>query len=195
MSQVRDTLATMRIVLDPPPDVIAERLRLGLDGRDEVWEGEYHLVPPASSGHMRLEFRLARVLALAAESAGLELLPETGLYDPKAPGQSSFRVPDLVVISPEHIRDRGVEGQAELVIEIRSPGDETFQKIPFYERVGVQELLVVDRDTKALRHWIPQNDRLVETADTPVALRSLDGRLWTDRDTLVVETAAGTHRI
>lgn len=41
-----------------------------------------------------------------------------------------------------HCPNAGQEG-ADLVVEIRSPGDETYQKIGFYEEMGVQELLIV----------------------------------------------------
>ncbi|HEV8115010.1 MAG TPA: Uma2 family endonuclease [Acidimicrobiales bacterium] len=49
--------------------------------------------------------------------------------------------------APRHVTHRGVEGGAVLVVEIGSPGDETDAKIPFYDRFGVAELLIVDRDT------------------------------------------------
>jgi len=46
---------------------------------------------------------------------------------------------------------RGVEGPAELVVEVRSPGDETYDKLPFYERKGVRQVLVVARDALAVQ--------------------------------------------
>ena len=46
------TRAMKTVVLgDPPPalaSLIAERQRLGLDRRDEIWEGDYHVVPGPS---------------------------------------------------------------------------------------------------------------------------------------------------
>ena len=60
-------------------------------------------------------------------------------------------MPDLVVVRAEQVTERGVEGGAVLVVEIRSPGDETDAKIPFYARFGVEELLVVDRDSAAVQ--------------------------------------------
>jgi Uma2 family endonuclease len=69
---------------------------------------------------------------------------ETSVFDPSVEDYSSYRTPDLVVFSADHRSPRGVEGAAALAIKIRSPGDETFDKIPFYDRVGVGELLVID---------------------------------------------------
>ena len=34
------------------------------------------------------------------------------------------------------------------MIEIRSPHDETYDKFPFFARLGVREVIVIDRDTK-----------------------------------------------
>jgi Uma2 family endonuclease len=34
------------------------------------------------------------------------------------------------------------------VVEIRSPDDEAYEKLPFYARLGVPEVWIVDRDAK-----------------------------------------------
>jgi Uma2 family endonuclease len=41
------------------------------------------------------------------------------------------------------------------VIEIHSPGDETYEKFPFFAKLGVREVVVIDRDTK-----VPEVHRL-----------------------------------
>jgi Uma2 family endonuclease len=65
---------------------------------------------------------------------------------------NDYRIPDLVLLTPDrfHIdRDDYFEGPPTAVVEIRSPGDETDEKLPFYGRIGVPEVWVIDRDTKA----------------------------------------------
>jgi hypothetical protein len=42
---------------------------------------------------------------------------------------------------------------AALAVEIISPGDETWQKLPFYATHGVDEVLIVDPVAQAL-HWL-----------------------------------------
>lgn len=42
---------------------------------------------------------------------------------------------------------------AALVIEILSPGDETWQKLPFYAEHHVEEILIVDPDARVV-HWL-----------------------------------------
>lgn len=194
----------MQVVLDPPEPVIAERCRLGLDRHDEVWGGHYYMVPPANNEHQRTGSELFYLFYPLAKAAGLEYRYESGLYDPLA-DPANWCVPDQMAYRPEHGSDRGVEGHAALVIEFRSPGDDSIRKIPFYERVGVAEALIIDRDTKALRHWVRQGQSLVETDETVVSLAALPARLWrdgntvdgntVDANTLVVETGAGTQRI
>lgn len=70
--------------------------------------------------------------------------------------------------------------------------------LPFFERVGASEVLIIDRDTKAVRRWtqdprralvdLPAADGWHELASLPVALRAVDGAL-------VVSVASGTQRI
>jgi Uma2 family endonuclease len=40
------------------------------------------------------------------------------------------------------------EGAPTDVVEIRSPGDEAFEKLPFYAQLGVPEVWIIDRDSK-----------------------------------------------
>jgi Uma2 family endonuclease len=124
------------------PDWLAERQRLGLDRYDEMWEGIWHFVPPPNNFHQKLESWLLVRMWPLAEARGLEVTVETGLFDPAQPTRS-WRTPDLVVTRPDQRTHRGAEGGVELVVEIRSPGDETFEKFPFFARHGVAQVLVV----------------------------------------------------
>jgi len=163
-----------------PDSLIAERRRLGLDKRDEVWEGVPHMNEPGSLEHQRLEGRLVTTLSGVCDSAGLLILPEAGVFDPDVPGYKDFRTPDVVVADRPATTERGVEGLAALVVEIRSPGDESFEKIRFYGRIGVAELLIIDRDTKDVRRWV--NNGAGTLTEVPA---SPDG--WHDLAALPVE--------
>jgi Uma2 family endonuclease len=165
----------MRAVI--PESLLAERRKLGHDRFDEMWEGELHMVPPPSYGHQRIAAWLAAMWWPLAQSAGSQVTLETGLFDPAVADFSSYRQPDVVVARSQHTSERGVEGQAELVVEIRSPDDETYQKLPFYEHVGVREMLVVELDC-SVRRWSRQGTSLLEVDAGP------DG--WAQLDTLPV---------
>jgi len=176
------------VVIDPPADLIAERQRLGLDNHDEVWDGEYHMVPAASGEHQRTILRLGMVWYPLAEAAGLEIRHEWNLIPEGEPGWNDFRVPDLIVLPPETYSERGAIGPVALVVEIRSPGDESFLKLPFFERLGVGEVLIIDRDTKVVRRWVNGPDGLLESAGDGAgrhALNCLPIELWNEGETLV----------
>ena len=144
------------LLLDPPPtelDALLERRkRLGQDGKDEVWEGVLHVVPAPGHKHAHLAQQLAQLLGPAACAAGLEpTIAQFNLGDSK----DDFRVPDGGLHRP---------GAAEmwhptaaLVLEILSPGDESWEKLPFYAAHHVDEILIVDPATHEI-HWLALGD-------------------------------------
>jgi hypothetical protein len=85
------------------------------------------------------------------------------------------------------------------VVEIRSPGDESFEKLPFFDRIGVGEVLIIDRDTKVVRRWARKADGpLAEVAPDAAGahrLACLPLALRTDGEVLVVDADGTEHRI
>ncbi|CAN5820959.1 hypothetical protein BH20ACT4_BH20ACT4_09930 [soil metagenome] len=183
-------------MLDVPAALLAERQRLGLDRFDEMWEGELHMVPPPSAEHQRIGTKLVAALFGVAEAARLRLSYETGVFDPKATGNTNYRTPDLVVFDDAASSERGVEGRARLVVEIRSPGDESLAKLTYYESVGVSEVILIDRDSKAVRHWLASDQGLLEAPPSedgwhhlqalPARLRTIGTRLELDAGGAVI---------
>lgn len=162
----------MRVVLvDAPDSFLAERERLGHDHRDEMWEGELHMVPQPSGHHQRMAHELGAVLLPLAKAAGLIGLQEPGVH---RPGRTdSWRVPELGYCRPEHYsRQKGVVGPTELLVEIRSPRDETYAKLPYYADLGCRDVLVIDRDSLAVELFVLDGDRLVPAAPDGA------GRVW-----------------
>src|SRR5262245_39270106 len=133
-------------MLQVPESLLEERRRIGADGRDEVWEGVLHMVPPASGGHQKLAGEIFVFMAPIARAKGLDAFFETGLF--RSGSVLDYRVPDLMFSRPESFTKRGVDDGAELVIEILSPDDESYEKLPFYEKVGVREVLIVDPEKR-----------------------------------------------
>ncbi|HTJ76235.1 MAG TPA: Uma2 family endonuclease [Acidimicrobiales bacterium] len=128
------------ILGDPPPEIvalIARRHALDQDRSDEVWEGDYHMVPAPHPWHGYVWHRLAVLLDQAARAAGLAGTSEFNLGV-----QGDFRVPDAGY-------HRGLPSvlyvpTAAIVVEVLSPGDETWLKFGFYARHGVEEICVAD---------------------------------------------------
>jgi Uma2 family endonuclease len=142
------------LVLEDVPQIEAlkeSRRRSGLDRMDEVWEGVLHMVPAPNYAHGSIESQLHAVLRPFARKVGLEMIGQSNLGESK----DDFRVPDSA------LHPRGTSGlwheTAALVIEIVSPGDETWQKLPFYAAHGVQEVLIVDPAERVV-HWLGLQD-------------------------------------
>jgi Putative restriction endonuclease len=106
---------------------------LGQDRYDEVWDRAYVMNPAPSYEHQRLAQQLAVLLDPLARAAGLEAVAGgVNLGD-----EDSYRIPDASL----HRRGSGgaFVSSAALVVEIRSPGDDTDRKIPFHAERGVGE--------------------------------------------------------
>jgi len=133
------------VVLGPPPPelaaLIARRRKLGLDMYDEVWDGEYHMAPMAHSSHGRLQAQVIRLLGPLAETADLVV---TGPFN--LGRADNFRVPDAGL----HRGDPNAVWvpTAAVVVEIESPDDETWEKLPFYAAQGVDEVLIVSGEQR-----------------------------------------------
>ncbi|MHB8692009.1 MAG: Uma2 family endonuclease [Solirubrobacteraceae bacterium] len=139
------------VILDPSSagvgELLERRRRSGLDRLDEVWEGSLHMVPAPSGAHASLEWQLAAILRPLAQAAGLEAVGQFNLGE----SEHDFRVPDggLHRASP-----RGTWFvTAALVLEIVSPGDESWEKLPFYGAHGVDEVLIIDPQRRTV-DWL-----------------------------------------
>jgi len=163
-------------VRDPQPAefeaLLERRRRLGQDLFDEVWEGVLHVNPAPHSQHGRLEWQLAGILAPLADAAGLRALGQFNLGE-----EGDYRVPDGALVSPGP--DAVYLPTAALVLEIVSPADETWEKLDFYAARGVEELLIVDPQEKAVS-WLGleareykhlKRSRLIELAAAELAAR------------------------
>ncbi|MGH3718911.1 MAG: Uma2 family endonuclease [Pseudonocardiaceae bacterium] len=67
--------------------------------------------------------------------------------------------------------DRGAEG-AELVVEISSKGDETYEKIDFYAELRVREMLIVHPDGRWVELLRAIGGRLLPVTKVPYSSRS-----------------------
>jgi len=142
------------VVIGEPPPVVAEwlegRRARGQDLFDEVWEGEYHVVPAPHWRHGVVDRQLAERLGPRARKAGLISSGplNIGIAD-------DYRVPDGAFL-----REVGASAfvpTAAIVAEIVSPGDETYDKFGFYFARGVEEVLVVHVSPPSVE-WYARGD-------------------------------------
>ena len=151
----------MKAVIPEVPDhILQQRKRTGADRWDEMWKGVLHMAAAPNKRHTRLQVQLHNWLETYwARPAGnqVDLLVNVASVDG---WPHDYRIPDIVLLTPERFaidRDEYYNGAPTVVVEIRSPGDETWDKLKFYARIGVPEVWVVDRDTR-----VPQVFILVE---------------------------------
>lgn len=133
-----------------PPSLVDERRRLGIDKKDELWDGEWHFLNPPMSWHGQLNGDLFLVFGPLARRIGLVAFGDCcGIFgDP----ERNWRIPDQLCCKPEDVIEEGVVS-AEFLVEVRSPGDESYLKLPYYAERGVVEVLILaeDRQFELLR--------------------------------------------
>ena len=125
--------------------LLERRRRWGADTHDEVWAGVLHVTPAAHGRHGELQMAVMELLGPPARAAGLTPTAEINLGE-----KDDFRVPDGAL---QRLRARLYYPSAALVLEVLSPGDESWEKLPFYAAHGVEELLIVDPHERAV-HWL-----------------------------------------
>jgi Uma2 family endonuclease len=129
------------LVYDPLPielETLLERRRaIGADRHDEMWQGVLHMAPAPQRSHAEIQAQLLVRLDAPARAADLRSLGEFNLGGP-----DDYRVPDAGLLTPGG--DALYLDTATLVVEILSPDDGTWEKLPFYAAHRVDELLIVD---------------------------------------------------
>lgn len=126
---------------------LAERRRLGQDRLDEVWQGEYHMVPGPHPRHARASTALLIALHPHAVAAGLTGGPESNVGAP-----DDYRVPDQVWV--RGVADDLYLATAAIVVEVLSPGDESRQKFDFFATHDVEEVVIVDPESRQLEWYV-----------------------------------------
>jgi len=154
------------LVSDPSLEqrLLAEREAAGADRYDEVWEGLYMMAPMPNDEHQYLVARLVYILEdVVGISGRADVRPGVNLSGRKEEWKQDYRVPDVAVFLREGAAknwESHWQGAADFLVEITSEGDRTREKIPFYTRLGVRELLVIDRDPWRLELFVLREQQL-----------------------------------
>jgi Uma2 family endonuclease len=170
-------LTSMRAVIpDVPPGLVAWRKRTGADKWDEMWEGVLHMAPMPNREHQDLEWATETYLRLHwAPSLGGRVYHNINVAAPGA-WPNDYRIPDLVLLTPQRFgidHNEYFDGAPDIVVEIRSPGDESVEKLEFYARIGVPEVWIIDRDTRVPEiHTLNAGKYVQQAADADGWLRS-----------------------
>jgi Uma2 family endonuclease len=145
-----------------PPEVLEQRRRSSAGQWDEMWERVLHRAPMPHTEHQDLAGDLLVYLKLHwARPRKAKVYHEVNLA---AVGgwPDDYRIPDLVLLSRERFginRGRYLEGAPDAVVEIHSPDDEAYEKLPFYRKLGVPEVWIIHRDTKEPEVFVLKSGR------------------------------------
>ena len=148
---------TMVVDRDIFRDLIRQRKKRGHDRYDEVWDGVYVMPSVPSLEHQSLVGELTAILieVIQREKKG-RVYPGANVSDRVKNWKRNYRVPDLVVVLAESAAvkyENHIVGGPDFLVEIRSPQEDPEAKLPFYSRINVRELLILERDTREVKLW------------------------------------------
>lgn len=150
------------------PDVLRFRQRTGADRFDEMWQGVLHMTPAPSFRHQALALKVTTFFVDAwCPRTGGAVVMRVNVSTAERWDQD-YRIPDVSVIRSDRVPHGETQFvQPHVVFEIRSPGDETYDKLPFYAAIGVEAVVVVERDTKAVQVFTAAGGSFVLAAPLP----------------------------
>lgn len=158
------------VITQMPKHWIEERKNSEAAQWDEMWNGVLHMPPMPNRLHQRFAKSLMNYLdRFWAKLTGGTVDQEVNLTTPEDEDAwtLNFRIPDLVLLDPPrfHIdKNEYMAGAPLVVVEIASPGDETYDKFPFYAGLGVPEVWVIHRDTRTPELHLLGPDRVYASA-------------------------------
>ena len=172
-----------------PEDVQAFRRRTGADRWDEMWDGVLHMPPMPNFDHQGLVLDLEDWLRHNGSR------PNQGrvwiVVNVASPGgwPNNYRAPDIVLMTRLHKRQilgSHMEGPPLVAVEICSPNDETYEKLPFYAELGTPEVWMIQRDSREMELLIlseetyltatPNDEGWLKSPATGVQFRTGEGR-------------------
>ena len=166
------------------PEVLRLRKQTGAERFDEMWDGVLHMPPAPSFDHQDTASGICSFFreVWAPRTSGVAVV-QTNVSTPDR-WDRDYRIPDVAVMTREARPDPGaVYVLPTVVFEVRSPGDETFEKLSFYAAVGVRAVVIVERDTKAVQVFTLAGDSFVLEAPGPdgwLMVRALEVEVRSD---------------
>jgi Uma2 family endonuclease len=160
--------------------ILRQRQESGACRWDEVWDGEYIVMPEPDNLHQEIVTLLSTFFLLALDMGRLgRVLAGTNVTDQEEDWTHNYREPDVAVFlngtAARNMRTHWLGGP-DFAVEVISPQDWSRKKRDFYAKVGTRELLYVDRDPWALELYRLQEGELVpvstSTPDRPEAIAS-----------------------
>jgi Uma2 family endonuclease len=134
---------------DQQREILRARKRSGADRFDEIWDGVYVVSTVQDIEHQGVIGNLAFAIrnAIGRDDQD-QMYLGVNVSDRVDHWKRNVRIPDLAFyLEGNPARDCSTHwfGGPDFAVEVISPGDRSRQKFTFYAKVGVRELLLVDR--------------------------------------------------
>ncbi len=125
-----------------------------VDRFDEVWDGVYVVSPTRTNEHQHVCGKIYFAFEMTIGQTGLgEVRLSSPISDREYKWRRNYRLPDVAAYlygSPAICKKSHWLGGPDFAVEVISPHDRSRKKLDFYAKVGVRELLLVDRKPWAL---------------------------------------------
>ncbi len=157
--------------------MIRQRRSRGIDQKDEVWQGVYFVAPPPDDEHQDFTGSIFFALQATVRFADLGLVRAgVAVSDRQKKWTKNFRVPDVSVFlngTSAINNESHWLGGPDFAVEVISPHDRSREKLDFYAKIGVKELLLVDRKPWALELYRLQDGVLTLAGKSDLADSSI----------------------
>ena len=172
--------------------VLRERRESGADRFDEVWDGVYVVSPLPDDEHQDLSLSLGSAFHTAIQLTGSGVVRcGVNVSDRDKGWTKNYRCPDVVAYlqgNPAINKKTHWVGGPDFAVEVISPYDRSRQKLDFYAKVDVRELLLLERKPWSLELYrlaggrlalvgrsSPDDPRTVASEVVPLSFRLVDG--------------------
>lgn len=166
-------MARMVLPAERLQEILRKRRRSGADRLDEVWNGVYVMSPDPNVEHQSLVVLLASVFVQALHlTRRNHVVVGTNVSDDPDQWTKNYRTPDVAVFlpgNPAENRKSHWLGGPDFAVEVVSPKDRSRKKLAFYAKVGVRELLIIDRDPWRLELYRNDGGRLAVVGTTDLS--------------------------
>ena len=131
--------------------------------KEELINGQVVLMSPQTSiSHVKIIDNISTIFNIFLKGKTCQSFPDGVAVFLT---EKDYFVPDfMVVCDPEKIKNDGIHGAPDLVVEVLSPStakrDRTYKK-QVYEQCGVREYWLVSPNEKSVEQYLLDNDQLV----------------------------------
>ena len=127
----------------------------------EIINGQTYMMSRPSMNHVRIEKNIVESFDRYLEGKRCEAILEQDVYFSE---EDNF-IPDVMIVcDPEIVKDDGIHGTPDLIVEILSPSTARKYKIDKkfkYEKYGVKEYWIVNPLDKSVEVYLRKDDKLI----------------------------------